>query len=51
MSHINEFYAHYESMGLITTALHEPDSRGLVPAMTNFAVRPYFIGCFLSQAL
>jgi hypothetical protein len=36
MSHIKEFYAHYESMGLITTALHEPDSRGLVPGIHVF---------------
>jgi len=27
VSHINEFCAHYESMGLIATVFHEPDSR------------------------
>jgi hypothetical protein len=37
VSHINEFCAHYESMGLIATVFHEPDSRGLDPAMTKKA--------------
>jgi hypothetical protein len=42
MSHINEFYAHYESMGLIATALHEPDTRGTSPAMTSCVIeRPF----------
>jgi hypothetical protein len=40
VSHINEFCAHYESMGLIATVFHEPDSRGLVPGIHVVAACP-----------